>query len=113
MTKVGFFDRRVVGNFLKTTSLISAALSLIVLFVDIPTERKTTCGWVFIGLLFLVYLVIWVWSNNLNKIDINVEGSEVTIKVGDIFLELGLKAIAFNEYFDTLVDNKIIAESSV
>ncbi|HBG04157.1 MAG: hypothetical protein A2075_22715 [Geobacteraceae bacterium GWC2_58_44] len=113
MTKVSLFDRRVIENFLKITSVISATLSLIVLFVDIPEECKTTYGWVFIGLLILIYLAIWAWSNNLNKIDINVAGSEVTIKVGDIFLEPGLKAIAFNEYFDTLVDNKIIAGSSL
>jgi hypothetical protein len=113
MTKVGFFDRRVIENFLKITSVISATLSLLVLFVDIPAECKITYGWIFIGLLMLIYLAIWVWSNNLNKIDINVEGSDVTIKVGDIFLEKGLKAIAFNEYFDTQVDNKIIAEGSL
>jgi hypothetical protein len=113
MTKVSFFDRRVIENFLKITSAISATLSLLVLFVDIPTNSKTTYGWMFVGLLVLIYLVIWIWSNNLNKIDINVEGSEVTIKVGDIFSEPGLKVIAFNEYFDTIVDNKIIAESSL
>jgi hypothetical protein len=113
MTKVGFFDRRVIENFLKITSVISATLSLLVLFVDIPTECKITYGWIFIGLLVLIYLAIWVWSNNLNKIDINVEGSDVTIKVGDIFLEPGLKAIAFNEYFDTQVNNIIIAEGSL
>ena len=113
MTKVGFFDRRVIENFLKITSVISATLSLLVLFVDIPAGCKTTYGWIFIGLMILIYLVNWIWSNNLNKIDINVEGSEVTIKVGDIFLEPGLKAIAFNEYFDTLVDNKVIAEGSL
>jgi hypothetical protein len=113
MTKVDFFDRRVIDYFLKITSGISVSLSLLVLFVDIPAAHKTAYGWIFIGLLILVYLAIWVWSNNLNKIDINVEGSEVTIKVGDIFLEPGLKAIAFNEYFDTVVDNKIIAESSL
>lgn len=113
MTKVDFFDRRVVENFLKITSGISAALSLFVLFFDIPVACKTTYGWIFIGLLGLIYLAIWMWSNNLNNIDINVEGSEVTIKVGDIFSEPGLKAITFNEYFDTVVDNKIIAESSL
>jgi hypothetical protein len=113
MSKVRFFDKRVFDNFLKTISVISVALSLIVLFVDIPKECKATYGWLFIGALVLIYLVIWVWSNNLNKIDINVEGSEVTIKVGDIFLESGLKAIAFNEYFDTLVDNKIISKNSL
>ena len=113
MTKVSFFDRRVVENFLKITSGISATLSLFVLFVDIPTEGKTIYGWIFLGLLLLIYLAVWVWSNNLNKIDINVEGSDVTIKVGDIFLQPGLKAIAFNEYFDTQVDNRIIAEESL
>lgn len=113
MTKVSFFDRRVIENFLKITSVISATLSLVVLFVDVPTECKTTYGWIFLGLLLLIYLAIWVWSNNLNKIDINVEGSDVTIKVGDIFQQQGLKAIAFNEYFDTQVDNKIIAEGSL
>lgn len=113
MTKVSFFDRRVIENFLKITSAISAMLSLLVLFVDITTNSKTIYGWIFIGLLVLIYLAIWIWSNNLNKIDINIEGSEVTIKVGDIFSEPGLKAIAFNEYFDTIVDNKIISENSL
>lgn len=113
MTKVSFIDRRVVENFLKITSVISATISLVVLFIDIPTECKLTYGWIFLGLLALIYLANWIWSNNLNKIDINVEGSDVTIKVGDIFQQPGLKAIAFNEYFDTQVDNKIIAERSL
>jgi hypothetical protein len=113
MKKVSFFDRRVVENFLKITSGISATLSLVVLFVDIPNDCKTTYGFTFLGLLIIIYLAIWVWSNNLNKIDINVEGSDVSIKVGDIFLQPGLKAIAFNEYFDTQVDNRIIADGSL
>ncbi|MEA9418119.1 macro domain-containing protein [Aeromonas caviae] len=113
MTKVSFIDRRVIENFLKITSAISATLSLVVLFVDIPTSCKSTYGWIFIGLLGLIYLAVWIWSNNLNKIDIDIEGSEVTIKVGDIFSESGFKAIAFNEYFDTIVDNKIISENSL
>lgn len=113
MIKVNFFDKRIVETFLKTTSLISTTLSLIVLFIDIPIECKTIYGFIFIGLLIVIYLMIWISSNKLNKIDINVEGSEVTIKVGDIFLQPGLKAIAFNEYFDTLVDNKIISDRSL
>lgn len=113
MTKVSFFDKRIFENFLKITSAISATLSLIVLFVDIPANSKNIYGWIFVGLLVLIYLAIWIWSNNLNKIDIDIEGSEVTIKVGDIFSETGLKAIAFNEYFDTIVDNKIISENSL
>lgn len=59
------------------------------------------------------YLGVWAWSNRLNHVEINIEGTSVTVKVGDIFLQPGLKAIAFNEYFDTKVDNEIISENSL
>jgi hypothetical protein len=113
MKKVSFFDRRVFDIFLKFFFCISAALSLYVVFFDISKNCKTTYGLIFLGLFFLVYLAIWVWSNKLKKIDISVEGSAVTIKEGDIFLQPGLKAIAFNEYFGTQVDNIIISEGSL
>lgn len=111
--KVSFFDNRLIGNFLKLISGISVGLSLFVLFVDIPSADKTTYGWDFLGILIIIYLILWLRSNNLNEIDIKVEGSVVTIKVGDIFQEKGLKAIAFNEYYDTEVDNIIISEHSL
>ena len=113
MAKVSFVDKRIVKKFLEITSAASGTVSAVVLFVDIPVEWKLRAGWAFLILLALTYLVIWIWSNNLNSIDINVEGSDVTVKVGDIFQQSGLKAIAFNEYFDTQVDNKIISEESL
>jgi len=113
MNKVRLFDRRVIGNFLKITSGISAALSLVFIFAEIPTACKTTYAFIFVLILVLIYFANWVWSNKLNKIDITIDGSEVTIKVGDIFLEPGLKVIAFNEYFDTIVDNVVISEKSL
>jgi len=113
MTKVSFFDRRVIENFLKVTAFISTALSLIVIFVEIPKECKDVYGWAFLISLLLIYIGIWVWSNKLTKINVTIEGSDVTIKVGDIFQEPDFKVIAFNEYFDTQVDNKIISEGSL
>ena len=113
MAKVSFVDKRVVRKFLETTSVVSGALSFAVIFYDIPAECKLNVGLAFLALLALIYLFIWLWSNNLNSIDISVEGSDVSIKTGDIFQQPGLKAIAFNEYFDTQVDNKIIGETSL
>ncbi|MCT0392030.1 macro domain-containing protein [Pseudomonas paraeruginosa] len=113
MAKVSFFDKRVFKKFLEITAVASGTLSFVVIFVDIPAEWKLRAGLAFLALLGLTYLAIWLWSNNLNSIDINVEGSDVAIKVGDIFQQPGLKAIAFNEYFDTSVDNKIIGETSL
>ncbi|WP_256927401.1 macro domain-containing protein, partial [Pseudomonas aeruginosa] len=105
MAKVNFFDKRVIKKFLEITAVVSGTLSFIVIFVDVPAEWKLKAGLAFLAILALTYVVIWLWSNNLNSIDINVEGSDVAIKTGDIFHQPGLKAIAFNEYFDTQVDN--------
>lgn len=113
LSKVDFLDRRVFELFVKLAAAISTGISTIVLFIDIPKENKSEFGWYFLGVLLLSYLIIWIWSNNLNKIKIKVEGSPVTIKVGDIFEQPGLKAIAFNEYLDTLVDDKVIAQKSL
>ena len=113
MAKVSLFDKRIIKKFLEITSVVGSTLSVVVLFVDIPNDCKAPAGWGFLALLAVTYMVIWGWANNLNSVDINIEGSHVTVKVGDIFRQSGLKAIAFNEYFDTQVDNKVISESSL
>jgi hypothetical protein len=113
MAKISFFDKRVIKKFLEITAVFSGTLSFVVIFFDIPADWKLKAGLAFLALLASTYLVIWRCSNNLNSIDINVEGSDVAIKTGNIFGQAGLKAIAFNEYFDTRVDNKIIGENSL
>jgi hypothetical protein len=113
VSKVGILDKRIFKKFLEITSLLSATLATVVLFVDIPEDWKLPAAAIFAAVLFGIYLLIWRWSNNLNSINISIEGSSVAVKVGDIFAEPGLKAIAFNEYFDTQVDNKIISEHSL
>lgn len=42
-----------------------------------------------------------------------INKTKVTIKYGDIFAQNGLKVIAFNEYFDTLVDDNIISHNTL
>lgn len=113
MPKVRFFDRRVVRQFLEYISAISTALSLFLIFVDIPDKVKLLVGVIFVLGLVVSYIALWLHSATLENIDLNIEGSTVTIKTGDIFLETGFKTIAFNEYFDTQVDNKIISDESL
>lgn len=83
------------------------------IFVDIPTENKLTLGIIFLIILFLLYFGIWFKSNNLSEINLDVEGSIVTVKVYDLFRQDGFKVIAFNEYFDTQVDDVIISHNSL
>lgn len=113
MFKVGFFDQKVRVSFYKYASGITGAISGVVLFWDIPENVKNPCRYIFPVILVAIYIVIWIYSNRIKSIDLSVEGSTVTIKTGDIFTEPGFKAIAFNEYFDTLVDEKIIAAETL
>lgn len=52
-------------------------------------------------------------ANFKNKAKIRINNSTVNIIFGDIFKQRELKVIAFNEYFDTLVDDKIISHASL
>jgi len=56
---------------------------------------------------------MWSWANKILCQKIRINNSTVEIKTGDIFSEPGLKAIAFNEYFDTQVDEVVIASSTL
>lgn len=113
MIKVKFFDKKFRSKFYKYATGITGAITAYVLFWNIPDKCKTPAGIICIITLIIVYTCIWIRANKLTSIDLTVDGTTVTIKAGDIFTEPGLKAIAFNEYFDTQVDEKIIASRSL
>jgi Domain of unknown function (DUF6430) len=113
LVKVNLFDKRIVKQFLEFTSGISVVLSLILIFVEIPKEVKLTLGSIFAAILLSIYFLLWLESNRLEEVNLDVEGSIVTVKKGDIFKQSGFKVIAFNEYFDTQVDDKIISQRSL
>lgn len=111
--KVHFFDKVVIEFYYKIITAISMVFSLFFIFVEIPKECKNLVGFVFFGVLVLVYILSWIYANNRIKIKLNIDGSDVNVLSGDLFEQEGLKVIPFNEYFDTKVDNVIIAERSL
>jgi hypothetical protein len=111
--KVRFFDRNVIKRSVKLIAGASTVLSAVLLFVNIPVNYKILAGIAFLAVLALIHVVTWVRANRLREISIEIEGSTVNIVTGDIFKQEGLKAIAFNEYLDTQVDNVIISKASL
>ena len=114
--KVSFFDKGVRNKFWVYFSVISGILSFILLFNIVPEHYKDylKCfGYITFVFLMLVYILIWFRANCLTNVKIDIEGSTVIIKSGDLFSEDGFKVIPFNEYFDTIVDENIIASSSL
>lgn len=114
--KVNFLDKNVRNKFWLYFSVISGILSFVLLFNIVPNEYNDYLryfGYLTFGVLILIYFIVWYKANNLTDISINIDGSNVNIKCGNLFLENGLKTIPFNEYFDTVVDDKIISNKSL
>lgn len=58
--------------------------------------------------MFCIYIGLFIYYKNYKKVTLVINNTIVKIFFGDIFKMPGKKIIAFNEYFDTIVDEKII-----
>ncbi|HEP1801162.1 TPA: hypothetical protein VB870_000882 [Streptococcus suis] len=111
--KVNIFDKDILKQFSNICATITAILSAVLIFLDIPNQWRIVSGVVYVLFLSVTYVFLWISANRLRQVDIKIGTTTVVVKSGDIFKEDGLKAIAFNEYFDTVVDDKIIAKKSL
>lgn len=111
--KIKLFDKRIKTRFLEILGKLSTILSTILIFFGIPTGWELISASIFLVALISIYFVIYFRANKLTEASIDIGGTTVSVKQGNIFEEEGLKVIPFNEYFDTIVDNKIISELSL
>ncbi len=107
-----------------SASIAAGILAVIETFLTI-SSISLECVWggqtwfskllIVIGLfLILVGVIIYLKYRKVkNGIDLNIRGINVSIKIGDIFKANGWRVIAFNEYFDTVVDDVIIAHNTI
>jgi len=112
--KISFWDKGIRQQFYGALSVISVITSIVFVFVEIGAKCKTIIGLIILALLMVLYFGIWIYFNFRQIIRLKINESEVEVKFGDIFSEKAdLKVIAFNEYFDTLVDDRVIAKSTL
>lgn len=114
--KVFFFDKKIRNQYYAVLSAISVVTSILLLFVDIDLKVKPYIGLIVLPALVLLYFALWLKANFLQSIILKINSSVIEVKFGDIFTEdAPLKVIAFNEYFDTQVDDNgtIIAKSTL
>lgn len=111
--KVKITDKVVWQEFLKMVSIISAFFTIVFIFINIPDKYKTYAGLSVAFFFIVLYIFMWWRYNNLRSLSLLIDGSKVVVTTGDLFKQPGFKAIAFNEYFDTQVDEKIISKNSL
>lgn len=112
--KVKLFDKQIAKWFYSLLSAVSVVTSILFLFVDIGQKYKVVVGIIAAIVFVFSYLGIWIYANKRSSISLNINNSTLEVKFGDLFSEESTwKAIAFNEYFDTIVDDKIIARTTL
>lgn len=113
LRKVKLFDKALRNKYISVLSIISIPFSFVSILLDIPDN----CKWkMFIGIFAVfigIYIFLWIRANLLDKVSLRINNSIIDVKIGDIFKESDFKVIAFNEYFDTLVDNKVISDKTL
>lgn len=108
-------------NFWKSSWVVPGALFAIsttfISFFDF-NDNKSVKVYIYIGL--IICSCLWMIFNliksvSMKEVILNIDGSEIEVKKEDIFSysQDVYKVIAFNEFFDTLVDDKIIANTSL
>ena len=113
--KVNFFDKKLFTTYLCVLTVISLFCSFGFIAIKLPddTDIRIAIGTIIIVLLLIIYITMWIRANILSETSLKINNSTLVVKIGDIFEENELKIIAFNEYFDTQVDDKIIAGNTL
>lgn len=114
MNKVSWNDKKLLKSTFSFLMLEGSILGIVAIFINefIIKYSWTVIIIIFI-LMFVYYFRLLYHVNHLKKLSLKIKTSTFEIKSGDIFKEDVLKVINFNEYFDTQVDNRIIAENSL
>lgn len=112
--KLNIFDIRLLKSTGTFIMLEGSILSVVAIFFnDYIIDKKI---YFIIGILVvaIVYHIMrWKHLRKSKELTLKIKNSTFKIISGDIFRQEGLKVINFNEYFDTLVDDKVIARNSL
>ncbi len=111
--KVPFFSLRIIKSFSVIATWILTLFSIVAIFVSFEGDCKWWALAVLIAINVVTYVLTWVHCNRSKSVALKIRKTKIIIKEGDLFKESGKKIIPFNEYFDTQVDDIVIAKGSL
>lgn len=117
--KVGFGNVYLIKQLCSFSGWIFGIVGALLSFIDFSEKVRI---YILVGFgifIFLIYVVLLIRANVMRKVGLKIDDSTIDIEEGDIFDKKWydnsdyIKVFAFNEYFDTLVDDAIISTSSL
>ena len=116
-TKVKWYDFFLWKRYLAVLGVLSSVVTLLSFFAC-AKDFKINVGilfWAFIFVLASIYFYMWYKANQLQEVHLKINQTKVNIKIGDIFdtKDRELNIIAFNNFYDTIADDRIISKASL
>ncbi len=111
--RVKLSNRKLWKEYYAVLSAISVIASFVFLFLKVPDGKELLCCIGFLICLIISFLIVWYRANHIQNAVLNINNSTLEIGLGDIFEEEGFKIIAFNEFFDTQVDDVVISRKTL
>lgn len=122
--KVDFCDKTLWGKYLQILGIVSSIVTLISFFVtaeDIGVNRWILAG-SFVAAAIILFFIMWICANRKNSADLKINQTVVKVIEGDIWSLYNkqpqyrtgeLSVIGVNDFYDVIVDNRIIASDSL
>ena len=123
-SKVNILDGVLWRNYLSVIGIVSSIVTLISFFGTAQNMEISVIyiATIFIAILALIFIYMW-WSANQQKyVRLRINNTEIRIREGNIFELLEKKPkdrrgeisiIGVNDYYDTIVDARIIAKKTL
>lgn len=125
-SRVKFYDIVLWKNYLAVIGTISSIVTIVSFFVTAQKLEGNINNLVvlFVALLLLVCIFILMWwdANHLKNVKLRINNTNIEIKEGDIFDLLKkdpkdrideISVIGVNDFYDSIVDDRIIAKGTV
>ena len=111
----------------KSYATVVAFLSSIITLISFFFTAKDSCigvGWwvvIYVVVLVGVFVVIWWNANHLNYASLTINNTKVDVVIGDIFEQFTnpdihegeITVIAVNDFYDVIVDDRIVSNQSL
>ena len=104
---------KLLGLYVKLLSSFFTLESFTLIFFEIEKKYKWVAFLVNIVFMLLIYLGCLIFANLKTLKKVKIGNTRVIVKFGDLFAKKGVKVIAFNEFFDTKVDDKLISTNTL
>jgi len=113
--KVSFFNKKLLKLYGSVIAVLSTIISFIQIFYELPDDCKIklNVAIAFLICMLVLYIIVFIYSNKKKSVSLRVNDTVIKVFTGDILKQPGLKVIPFNEYFDTIVDDKLISSNTL